>query len=312
MSDIARRTRHAFTLVELLVVIAIIGILIGLLLPAVQAARESSRRAQCANNLKQIGLGLHNFEGVHKHYPPGAVWRNIPPVANKGSVLVYLLPYVEQDQTYEAIDFTQPSIDNSVFPGTTTPIASRRISSYICPSDVQDDAYWGTAPHNYAASRGPTEVYDNPSCPCAHPWQSLAQAPLDDPRRFAGPFTRMRTTTRPSDVLDGLSNTIFFGEVRPACSEHARNGWLASNNGNGYCTTIIPINYDSCNDQAPDPCNRSCNWNTEVGFKSLHPGGAQFLLGDGSVKLLKEQIAHQTIYQYLGGKSDGQAVSGGF
>jgi prepilin-type processing-associated H-X9-DG protein len=295
-------------LVELLVVIAIIGILIGLLLPAVQAARESSRRAHCSNNLKQIGLGLHNYEVSNKHYPPGAVWSSSP-VIEKGSILVYLLPYMVQDQTYEAIDFSQASIDNSVFPGTTTKIASLRISAYICPSDAQDQLYWGTGPHNYAASRGPTDVYDNPACSCTHPWQSLSQAPLDDTHRFAGPFTRVGTKTRPSDIRDGLSSTIFFGEVRPACSEHARNGWLNSNNGNGYCTTLIPINHDTCNDQAPNMCNRSCNWNAEVGFKSLHPGGAQFLLGDGSVRMLKDQIAHQTTYQYLGGKSDGQAVA---
>jgi prepilin-type processing-associated H-X9-DG protein len=297
-------------LVELLVVIAIIGILIAMLLPAVQAAREASRRAQCSNNLKQIGVALHNYEGTHKHYPPGAVWNSGTPAVNRGSILVYLLPYIEQDQTYEAIDFTLANIDNSVFPGTTTKIASARISSYICPSDPQDEMYWGLAPHNYAASRGPTEVYDNPSCSCSHPWQSLSQAPLDDVRRFAGPFTRVGTKTRVNEVLDGLSNTIFFGEVRPACSEHARNGWLASNNGNGYCTTIIPINHDTCRDTGPDPCKLYCNWNTEVGFKSLHPGGAQFLLGDGSVRMLKDQIAHQTTYQYLGGKSDGQVVSG--
>jgi prepilin-type processing-associated H-X9-DG protein len=164
-------------------------------------------------------------------------------------------------------------------------------------------------PHSYAASRGPTEVYDNPACSCSHPWQPLSQAPIDDPRRFAGPFTRVGTTSRVSEVLDGLSNTIFFGEVRPACSEHVRNGWLASNNGNGYCTTIIPINFDTCRDTGPDNCKLFCNWNTEVGFKSQHPGGAQFLLGDGSVRMLNETIAHDSVYQALGGKADGKAVS---
>ena len=104
-----------------------------------------------------------------------------------------------------------------------------------------------------------------------------------------------------------LSKTIFFGEVRPQCSQHVRGGWVASNNGNGYCTTLIPINFDTCNDRAPDPCHRSCNSNTEVGFKSNHPGGANFLIGDGSVQFLEEAIDHQ-MYQYLGAMNDGYVV----
>ena len=112
---------------------------------------------------------------------------------------------------------------------------------------------------------------------------------------------------RLADVAHGLSSTIFFGEVRPRCSEHARNGWATSNNGNGYCTTLIPINYDTCNDNATDPCRRPCNWNTEVGFKSAHVGGSQFLLGDGSVHFVSENIDHLT-YQALGGKQDGKVA----
>jgi hypothetical protein len=108
-------------------------------------------------------------------------------------------------------------------------------------------------------------------------------------------------------ITDGLAKTIFFGEVRPQCSEHARNGWVASNNGNGYCTTVIPINYDSCDDNAADPCRRSFNWNTEVGFKSAHPGGAFFLLGDGSVQFFIEDIDHR-MYQLLGAKDDGEVA----
>jgi prepilin-type processing-associated H-X9-DG protein len=193
-------------------------------------------------------------------------------------------------------------------PGTGKKVASVLIETYICPSDNHGDfAPNGDALHNYAASRGPTSVYDNPACPCSHPWQGLAMAPMDDPKLFAGPFTRVGSVSELQDITDGLTNTIFFGEVRPNCSEHARNGWLASNNGNGYCTTLIPINFDTCNDSAPDPCNQSCNWNTEVGFKSLHPGGANILRGDGSVRFLAETIEHQA-YQYLGAKNDGQVL----
>ena len=117
----------------------------------------------------------------------------------------------------------------------------------------------------------------------------------------------MGVTTKPSQITDGLSKTIFMGEVRVPCSVHAQAGWAFTNNGNGYCTTLIPINYDTCTDTAPDPCHRSCTWNTDVGFKSAHPGGAQFLFGDGSVRLLQDAIDLQ-MYQYLGAKADGQII----
>ena len=299
-------SRAGFTLVELLVVIAIIGVLLGLLLPAVQAAREAARRAHCSNNLKQIGLAVHAYVDVNRKLPAGGIWS--PSGLGKGSILVHLLPFVEEKTIFDAFDFKIANTDGSFFPGTATLIGSATISTYVCPSDDSNALVAGLAKHNYAASRGPTEVYDNPSCSCTHPWQALAMAPLDNPAKFSGPFTRVGTAAGLQQVTDGLSKTIFFGEVRPNCSEHARNGWAASNNGNGYCTTLIPINFDSCDDSAPDPCNRPCNWNTEVGFKSLHPGGAQFLLGDGSVRFLPENIDHQA-YQYLGNKSDGQAVA---
>ena len=306
ISDVKLSHPRGFTLVELLVVIAIIGVLLALLLPAVQAAREAARRAQCSNNLKQIGLAVHSYADINRKLPAGGIWN--PAGQGKGSALVHLLPFVEEKSIFDAFDFKKLNTDGSFYPGTATLIGSTAIPTYICPSDDGNPSVVGLAKHNYAASRGPTEVYDNPSCSCTHPWQMLAMAPLDNPANFAGPFTRMGSAAGLQQVTDGLSKTIFFGEVRPNCSEHARNGWAASNNGNGYCTTLIPINFDTCNDSSPDPCHRSCNWNTEVGFKSLHPGGAQFLLGDGSVRFLPEDMDHQA-YQYLGAKSDGQSVA---
>jgi prepilin-type N-terminal cleavage/methylation domain-containing protein len=304
--SITRRSR-AFTLVELLVVVAIIGVLVALLLPAVQAAREAARRAQCENNLKQIGLAALHFEDTHKTLPPGAVWNASG--AKKGSVYVYLLPYLERSSLYDAFDFSKTSIDGSTLPGTTTLIASTIIPTFLCPSDPHPKLYYDAlASHNYAASRGPTAVFDNPSCSCPNPWQSLAQAPLDDAQNFAGPFTRLGTRVRLAEVTDGLANTILFGEVRPRCSEHARNGWAMSNDGNGFCTTLIPINYDSCNENAANPCNRPCNWSTELGFRSAHPNGALFLFGDGGVRFLPQSIDHP-LYQNLGAKADGQAAS---
>jgi prepilin-type N-terminal cleavage/methylation domain-containing protein/prepilin-type processing-associated H-X9-DG protein len=302
------RNRAAFTLVELLVVIAIVSILIALLLPAIQSAREAARRSECANNLKQIGIAMHNYELGRKRLPPGAVWSPSPKGVRQGSILIFLLPFVEQKQLYDAFDFTAKNLDNAAFPGTADKIGSHPVSTFVCPSDDHDALANGKALQNYSASRGPTDVFNNPSCTCSIPWSTLSLAPLDDKRNYAGPFTRMGTATRLSEITDGLSKTIFVGEVRPSCSEHATNGWATTNNGNGYCTTLIPINFDTCDPSAADPCHRPCNWNTEVGFKSAHRRGAQFLFGDGSVHFLPESIDHQT-YQYLGAKADGREVT---
>lgn len=300
------REPRGFTLVELLVVIAIIGVLVGLLLPAVQAAREAARRMSCSNNLKQIGLAIHGFESAHGRLPPGAVWN--PPAQKKGSVFVYLLPHLEQQSLYLHYNFSQPDLDNATFPSSSEKLGSAIIPTLVCPSDSHPERYFGFAAHNYSASRGPTAVFENPDCYCVHPWKALAQAPADSPTNFAGPFTRLGTRMKLSQVTDGLSNTLFFGEVRPQFSEHARNGWSGSNNGSGYCTTLIPINFDTSKETSPDPCQRSYNWNTEVGFKSAHVGGASFLLGDGSVRFVSQTLDHN-LYQAIGGKQDGQVAS---
>jgi prepilin-type N-terminal cleavage/methylation domain-containing protein len=296
--------RNAMTLVELLVVMAIIGSLVALLLPAIQAAREAARRSSCINNLKQIGLAVLNFEQSQKLLPPGGIWHNTG--RKRGSVYVHILPMLEEPALYQAFDFRSNNVDNTTVPGTNQRVDASVINVLICPSDDRQTHYDGRVAHNYAASRGPTEVWLNPDCLCDHAWAEFIRAPIDDPQDFAGPFTRVGTQEQLKAITDGLTKTIFFGEMRPQCSEHSRNGWVDSNNGNGYCTTLIPINYDTCNDSAPDPCRRSCNSNTEVGFKSAHAGGAYFLMGDGSVHFISEGIDHAT-YQLLGAKNDGQS-----
>lgn len=207
---------------------AIIGTLVALLLPGIQAAREAARRASCLNNLKQIGLGIANYQSSEKVFPPGAIWDRWPPHDRRrrhGSMLVHLLPYIEQQALYDAFDFEQLNIDFAVFPATNIRIGSQIIPAYVCPSDDHNGIFAGMAVHNYAASNGPTGVYDNPNCSCANPYDKRFElAPIDNAENYAGPFTRLGERTKPSQVTDGLSKTIFVGEVRVPCSIHTKHG----------------------------------------------------------------------------------------
>ncbi len=152
----SRNTTRGFTLVELLVVIAIIGVLIALLLPAIQAAREAARRAQCLNNLKQISLGILNFECSHKKFPASIV-------DNSWSALAKILPYLEENSVYSEIDFDQSY--NDVMISNEVRLSSSRINSYLCPSEQEDrvrekngeDVHY---PLNYGVNLGVWFVYD--------------------------------------------------------------------------------------------------------------------------------------------------------
>jgi prepilin-type N-terminal cleavage/methylation domain-containing protein/prepilin-type processing-associated H-X9-DG protein len=301
--------RSAFTLVELLVVIAIIGVLVALLLPAVQAARESARRMQCSNNLKQIGLGLHNYHDSLLTLPSGALWvSSAAPnnAQNRGSILLLLLPFIEQKNLHDRYNPASP-------PEGQAAVYSVVVKTYLCPSDTATSGlHNGQGRHNYAASSGPTAHSDNTgggcSCPSAAAYNTnFSLAPYGNVTNFAGAFTRMRTAVRMSEVTDGLSSTIFFGETRKGCSAHNDNGWAMSNSGQGLTSTLSPINYNSCDANATNACNRPCNWNMELGFKSRHPNGAMFVMGDGSVQFISQTIDHQ-LYQYLGAKADGRAA----
>jgi prepilin-type N-terminal cleavage/methylation domain-containing protein len=332
---------RGFTLVELLVVITIIGILIALLLPAVQAAREAARRMQCANNLKQIGLGLHNYHGIYGVLPPAMTrmkkdW--VPYWVPYCSLTIAMLPFVEQQALHDSFDRTKANLDFQRFPGSTEYIGSTLLSVYLCPSDssprrydVSDTTNGGTASMavcNYAASSGPSYLADSvSSCACSEGSPLSSQYGMGSSSdadksgnivpamRCRGPFNvsiRTRCVAF-NEIYDGLSNTILFGEVLPDCSGYIRQGWALGNNGQGAVTTVVPINYDTCNpspgmDGNGQSCHSYCNGNMELGFRSRHPGGAQFVLGDGTVHFVNETIDH-TLYKYLGAIDDGEAVS---
>jgi prepilin-type N-terminal cleavage/methylation domain-containing protein/prepilin-type processing-associated H-X9-DG protein len=302
-------SRRGFTLVELLVVIAIVAVLIGLLLPAVQKVRESAARIRCANNLKQIGLALHSFESARGHFPPGGRVGRVSQEFDRPGLLILLLPYLEQDALYQAIP-PDARPDGVVFPATGQLVGATVVPVYLCPSDPAPAVgKYGRARTNYAGSAGPMAQITSPLCPCGDAsWNAFALEAYDLDLTVPGAFHRRGRTFRPADFPDGLSSTILVGEVRPSCSDHVSRGWGSANNGSGLASTIYPLNLDSCDDTAADNCRRPCNWATETGFKSAHPGGVQFLFGDGRVTQLRERIDHRTL-QYLGAKADGRPVS---
>ena len=210
----ARPHGAGFTLVELLVVIAIVGTLVGLLLPAVQAAREAARRMQCQNHLKQWSLGLTNLETAARRYPNLAIWNAAPAASSSWSAQARLLPYLEES-VIGADVARQLSVDYSVatLADGVTPISSVRIPPLLCPSEPKDrprvDGAARYYPLNYAANAGTWLIHDP------------ATGATGD-----GVFVVNRRL-RPADVLDGLSRTVAFAEVK-AWTPYRRDADLAA------------------------------------------------------------------------------------
>jgi len=310
-----RAQRQGFTLIELLVVIAIIAILVALLLPAVQQAREAARRTQCKNNLKQIGLALHNYEETYGLFPAGGYWNNQG--FQQASVLAHILPFMEQSVIFNQIPFENApgnNVNNAVDSNGTLLRTIFQVPAYLCPSDTAGSNFNGVSTvQNYAGSKGASNAGEpaaghttGGAVACPNKYLSYRRGGTSG-SGVSGIFHRNSRSCKMRDVTDGLSNTIFVGEVRPECSNHIRNGWLASNNGQGMFGTLAPMNLDTCSTDNSTGCGWLNNWTEEFGFKSRHVGGCQFLFGDGSVHFLSENIDHDT-YNNLGAKSDGNVV----
>lgn len=349
MSMALRRSqnRRGFTLIELLVVIAIIAILIGLLLPAVQKVREAANRMSCGNNLKQLGLALHNYHDTEGMFPPGGYCPTLWATGNwgddRGSWLIYILPYMEQDTIYKAIQAT-------INPNTGQPVGDPRLTvsslsyannqpsgpfygqktkapkPYRCPSDGDNNGFRS----NYVGSMGPQCAVSwcsyNPNQAWCMPEQSGAgtgaamgyvQSPDHGnspyPSDIRGVFNRIGCEFRFTSISDGLSNTIIVGEIKVLELDHSwDNSWTQFNGGCAHISTIVPINKPSrgTSCDVPDPIKGvvNSNWNVSFGFKSYHSNGANFLFGDGSVKFLPQNIDHR-VYQLLGCRNDGNPVS---
>lgn len=308
---------RGFTLIELLVVIAIIAILIGLLLPAVQKVREAGARSQCLNNLKQLGIALHNYHGNLRRFPVGGdctdaagnlQWSN----DDKGTWIVHALPYIEQDDLFRLIPDIKTTTNPLGIARTIPSFNDARIPMITCPAD--GDNIDGTM-SNYAGSLGPQCAvgpcgYDPNQLYCNYSAWGIAASPDHGNSTRAGDirgmFNRLGARIGMNSVTDGTSTTILIGEVLPSQHDHYFAGsWSYFNGGASHHSTIVPINVQTPNRNWCDtnPLSYS-NWNVSWGFKSNHTNGANFLFVDGSVRFVKQNIDHRT-YQLLGCRNDG-------
>jgi prepilin-type N-terminal cleavage/methylation domain-containing protein len=317
-----RVERRGFTLIELLVVIAIIAILIALLLPAVQQAREAARRTQCKNNLKQFGLALHNYNDTHLVLPHQGIPHFIYswPI-DFGGPIIKLLPYFDQAPLFNGINFGGTiDVDAQI-------VSGKRVREYVlpmlqCPSDNYTPATQGWQGTNYAISLGAAYMESAGACPAYdHSTFSAANGYAFygysmNPTEISGPFAYLAWAAKFRDITDGLSNTILMGEIRPFCGTEEwkiyPSNWAKS--PAFYYATTAPINFKTCPGEGPGndggagrDCNSYNSYNTGSGFKSRHTGGCHFVMGDGTVRFISENIDLAT-YHRLGDRRDGQTV----
>jgi prepilin-type N-terminal cleavage/methylation domain-containing protein/prepilin-type processing-associated H-X9-DG protein len=302
--------RGGFTLVELLVVIAIIGILVGLLLPAVQAAREAARRMQCSNNLKQIGLALHNYESSYKAMPAGC--NGIPNAAGTNfnghgwTWHASILPYLEQNNLYNAIQGPDGMGNERGDQNSGKPLVVRAtiLKVFWCPS--QPDGY---QPANYNGNMGTRIGNGNDDCICTG--VSNLQQMMTNPwgcMNGDGIFY-VQSKIRFADVTDGLANTIFVSEV-PDSGGDAIGQFNAGADrrvvfsGGADSNPPTEMSEFLIASETNDPINGGA----EEAAGSWHPGGAQFLMGDGSVQFLSENM-DMTTYRALSTRSGAEVVT---
>lgn len=302
--------RRGFTLVELLVVIAIIGVLVALLLPAVQSAREAARRMQCSNNLKQIGLAAHNFHDVESRLPYNTQFQggwdwNYQQNQRSWSCLARILPYVEQASLKDQMQILNTTNAASDTAGKTLgqnlDILNTTIKSFFCPSDT---AIQKKADNVRANLQGPMITLSNYKGVNGSNWcwgtfinngppgqASGTIADCDGLQRGNGVFFRLdfQKKQRLANITDGTSNTFMFGEDIPSINAHCT--WPYSNGVGG--TTAVPPNWNKKpnNGGLYDPYN---DWPHLYSFRSRHPSGLQFTFVDGSVRFIKDSIAAQT------------------
>ena len=325
-----RTQRNGFTLIELLVVIAIIAVLIGLLLPAVQQAREAARRAQCKNNLKQIGLALHNYHDLHNTLPSGLIgW----PGESSGSLWGWgtmILPQLDQGPLFNSLAVssggTSPHWGQSAVgfgsvmtSASANPLLATTLAVYRCPSDVGSAVVAVPTAGLNGVARGNTFVFGRSNYPgvLGSQWATTNGLITSD-----GSFAES-SSVRFRDYIDGLSNTCIVGERRSPGK--VRGGdvggdtvWCGALNDvspesywQGFAATVGLADYDNTLNVNSADNEYAAPY---VAFSSQHDGGAHFLFGDGSVRFISNSIASgypgkpRAVYQNLANRADGRVL----
>jgi prepilin-type N-terminal cleavage/methylation domain-containing protein/prepilin-type processing-associated H-X9-DG protein len=291
--------RAGFTLIELLVVIAIIAILIALLVPAVQKVREAAARAQCSNNLKQLGLAVHAYHDTQKRIPPNAITINYNwatdqsvPGPNTWTWIARILPYIEQGTLATTYNIPGGTL------GAAQPGLATIIPVLICPSAIEKNTpavandwantgwnavtmgltnYRGVSGYNWGMNGSSTFTT---AFAVADPDATYGQRGLDMGNGIFYRSDGNRVLTLPK-ITDGTSNTLMIGESTHSYDQHC-GGWAMPNYVNGTCA--IPLNYND-----PPPATYG-NWPNRYSFRSFHSGGGNFCLADGSVRFVSQGI----------------------
>ncbi|WP_425398752.1 DUF1559 domain-containing protein [Aeoliella sp.] len=310
--------KRGFTLVELLVVIAIIGILVGLLLPAVQSAREAARRTQCQNNFHQIGVALHNYHSTNGEFPEGQINRLTPSYYHAPGWGAKLLPFIEQASGFDG--FQDGPAGNIIDPGMRE-VGGILIEAYLCPSDASEST-WVEVSSGFNVGPGPNDDYRRSNMAgVAGAFLWIEEGSISKCRDNARGMMINTRALRVKDCTDGTSNTVITGEVTGGRGRHPSFGeaWIGHTwigwNLQDVSRGINPFgSLPGGRDDGIDPFdgdggNRHQEYYTEVGFSSYHPGGCHFLYSDGSTRFLNEDTNQNVLHAYAT-RADGEIITG--